>query len=104
MEDRRSYIRFFSQLKARYTSINSKEGWEECTVINISRKGIAIKFFPSEKINVGSTVHLEIFAATEIKPINVKGVFKWIEKGGNDFVGGIELTEILDDVKFSKLC
>ncbi len=35
--------------------------------------------------------------------INVRGMLKWIEKKGDILYGGIELSEILSDVKFSKL-
>jgi len=104
IEDRREFRLYHTKLKAHYISEESKRGWEECTIINISREGMGIKFHSCEKINVGSTVHLEIFVPIKLEPINVKGILKWIEKWENDFIGGIKLTDILDDAKFSKLC
>ena len=60
---------------------------------------MGIIFIAGEKINVGSTVLLEISVSTTINPVHVIGILRWIRKKGNDFVGGIESTKILDDVK-----
>jgi len=103
MEERRRFSRFPSQLKAQYFVQERKGGRGKCTIINTSRKGMGIIFHTAEKINEGSTVHLEVFVSTELEPINVEGVLKWIVEGENDFVGGVELIKILDDVKFAKL-
>ena len=102
-EDRRRFRLYHTKLKAQYISEESKRGWEECTIINISREGMGIKFHTCEKINVGSTIHLAIFVPTELEPINVKGILKWIEKWESDFIGGIKLTDTLCDDKFAKL-
>jgi len=51
----------------------------------------------------GSTLHLAILVSGEPDPIMVKGVLGWIKKKGGSFIGGIELTEELDDVKWAKL-
>jgi hypothetical protein len=103
MEDGRGFIRFFSQLKGRYV-LEDKEGdWEECTIINANRKGMGIKFHTREVINIGATIYLEIFVSTEFEPLNVTGILKWIKEGENNFVGGIELTEMLEEDKFAKL-
>ncbi len=99
MENRRSFGRFDTQLKAKYFLKERKESWEKCAVIDVSRKGMGIIFTASEKINVGSTVLLEIAVPTAINPVHVIGILRWIRKKGNDFVGGIESTKVLDDVK-----
>ena len=97
MEDRRIFSRYFSQLKAKYFLNDKRIVWEECTIINISRKGMGIKLHTHEKIYVGSIIHLGIFIPTKIESFTVKGVLKWIEKGVNCFVGGIEETESLEE-------
>jgi len=56
-----------------------------------------------EKINLGSTICLEIPLPGALATINVNGTLKWIEERGNDFICGIELTKILDDEKFRHL-
>ena len=103
MEDSRGFIRFFSQLKGRYFLEDKEGAWEECTIINANRKGMGIKFHTPEGINIGATIHLEIFVSTEFKPLNVTGILKWIKEGENYFVGGIEFPEMLEEDKFAKL-
>lgn len=76
-----------------------QEGWGECTVMDVSRKGMGIVFLTHEKINVGSTVLLEIAIPTASNPVRVVGIVRWIRKKGNDFIGGVESTKLLDDVK-----
>ena len=104
MEEKRRFSRFPSQLKARYFVKEEERSWEDCTIINISRKGMSIKFLARGKINVDSIIHLEVFVPTEIEPIIVEGVLKWFEqlKEGNS-IGGIELKEVLAEDKFAGL-
>ena len=64
---------------------------------------MGIIFYSHEEINVGTLIQLAIPVSTSLEPINVRGVLKWFEKKETDFIGGVELTEILSDVKFSKL-
>ncbi len=103
MEDGRSFIRFFSQLKARYIAEDKEKDWEECTIINVNRKGMGVKFHTREKIHVGSTILFEISVPTEFEPVNATGILKWINEGENYFVGGIGFSELLDEDTFTKL-
>ena len=104
MENRRGFRRHPTKdLKGRYFVEEEKKGWKECTIVDTSRKGMGIIFHTGEKINEGSTVHLEVFVSTELEPINVKGVLKWIVEGGNDFVGGVALTDFLPEDKWVQL-
>lgn len=103
MEERRRFIRYSTQRQAQYFLNERKREGQECTIINVSRKGLGIRFDTHEEINVGSTIHLEIAVLASFGSINVKGLLKWIEKKGDILYGGIELSEILSDVKFSKL-
>lgn len=97
MKNTRSFVRFDTHIKAQYLLQEKNRSWEECTVFKISRKGMGLKFHTGEKIKVGSSMQLKIFASSESDTMMVKGVLKWIEKEGTDFVGGIELNEILDE-------
>jgi hypothetical protein len=60
---------------------------------------MGIKFLTREKIIVGSTIHLKISIPKELRPINVKGILKWIKPRRNDFVGGIEVTSLIREVR-----
>ena len=97
MRNTRSFVRFNTHMKAQYFLQEKNRDWEECTVSKISRKGLGLKFYAREKIKVGSTIQLKIFTSKESENIIVKGVLRWIEEEENDFVGGIELNEILDE-------
>jgi len=103
MEKRRRFTRYLTQRKAQYFLKEKKGDGEGCTIINVSRKGMAIIFHSDEKINTGIIIHIEIPVPTSLEPINIKGKLRWLEKREIDFIGGIELTEILSDNKFSKV-
>jgi hypothetical protein len=103
MEERRGFPRFSTKLKGQYLLEERTGDWGECTIVQISVKGMGVEFHSQEKINEGSTVHLAITASKEPDPIIVKGVLKWIKQKRNDSIGGIALTEMLDDITFAKL-
>ncbi len=103
MENRKIFHRFQVEMKGRYFLEEKEDEWKECTVINISREGMGITFLTHEKIDVGSSIHLEMFIPTELESIRVKGTVKWREEKGNAFVGGIGLTRILDKSEWAKL-
>ncbi|MBW1856106.1 MAG: PilZ domain-containing protein [Thermodesulfobacteriota bacterium] len=102
MESRR-FIRFFSNLKARYLIQDVDRDWEECTIINASLNGMSIKFKTSRNIDVGATISLEIYVPTELEPFNLKGRLKWIAEAMDYFIGGIEYNDLLDNNEFAKL-
>ena len=98
-EERRSDIRFSTNLKARYFTGEAVKNWEECTVFDASRKGMGIKFHTPEEIKIGSIINLETIVPSEEKPLNVRGTLKWIKQEANEFVGGVELTQVVDEIK-----
>ena len=75
-------------------SKGEKQDWENCTIINVSREGMGIVFQTQRKIEVRSTIYLKILWSTKSKPINVKGILKWIKKEEDNFIGGIKLLII----------
>jgi hypothetical protein len=100
---KRSFTRYDTHMKATYFLEEKNRGWEDCTITKLSRKGVGINFHTDEKITVDSTLHLKIFTSNEDKFFTVKGVLKWIEKDRNTFIGGIELSEILDEPKWLQI-
>ncbi len=103
MAGKRNSIRFATNLNARYFSGESKGNRRECTVINVSRNGTGLKFCTPKKFGIGSNLILEVSVPHATNPINVKGIVRWIREGKKDFSGGIELTEVLDNVAWAKL-
>ena len=97
-EENRAAIRFDTDLKGRYFVKELEKLWGNCTVFDVSRTGMGIKFHTSEPIEVGSHITIEIEVPSELEPMNVKGILRWIKQGENEFLGGIELTEVLDEI------
>ena len=93
--------RFVKKLKAQYFLDEKRGTVKECTITNIALKGMGIACH--ETINVGSHVTIIISIPNESTPVIVKGTSKWIRQRENDFIGGVELTETLDDSTFAKL-
>ena len=104
MENTRRFQRYPTQREARFfLKDNAGEG-RECTIITVSRKGMGILFHTDEKINVGTIIRFDVPIATSFEAISVRGMLKWLDKKEADLIGGVELTQELSDVKFSKLC
>ena len=101
MIDKRGFFRFLRQRKMQYFSEKSIGNLQEGTIIDVSRKGMRILF--QEKIDIGSTICLQIPVPGASVPINVNGTLQRIQESGNDFIAGIELTKMLDDEKFRQL-
>jgi len=95
LEEKRSFARFFIQLKAQYSLKERKNVSEECTIFDISRKGIGVEF--NNQIKLGSTIYMTLYFPAELDSLQVKGIVKWIKQCGDRFLGGIELTEVLDE-------
>ena len=103
-EENRAAIRFDTDLKGRYFIKELGKRWGNCTVFDVSRTGMGIKFYTPETIDLGSTITIEIEVPSELEPMSVKGILRWIKQADNEFIGGIELTEVLDEIKSSLLC
>ena len=103
-EERRQYKRFPVELSARYRKQTDKE-LKGCTVTNISRGGMGIIVYLRERIQLGSTLYLEIIFPQKEGPICADGVLKWIEDKREEmnFKGGIEFTTIDAEDKWALL-
>ena len=51
----------------------------ECEVVNISREGMAIRFFTHELIDVGSCVVLKINVPNRLHPVSSVVSLRWLE-------------------------
>ena len=99
----RQFGRFDTELKAHLILLGNGSDEQECTVINMSRKGIGIKFHTREGIAIGTPIRLEVFIPEKSMPASIKGVLKWTEERDDMLFGGIECTDLLDEMKFSKV-
>ena len=94
MEERRKYQRSQTERNGQYSLEGKEEGFGECTITDVSREGMRIRFNTGEKINIGSSIHLEVSVSPEAKLVNVKGILKWINQKEIDLTGGIKITEL----------
>jgi hypothetical protein len=104
MEYTRQYVRYPTNREAFYCLHETLAKKQECTIINISRKGMGVLFRRIDGINIGAIIRIEIPISTALESISVNGMVKWVDKTESSYVGGIELNKELSDVKFSKLC
>ncbi len=104
MEYTRQYVRYPTHRGAFYCLHETMADRQECTIINISRKGMGVVFHTSDGIRIGVPIRIEIPVATALESISVNGMVKWVDKTESSYIGGIELSKELSDVKFSKLC
>lgn len=88
-KNRRSSFRIETQMKAQYSLKKSNAVWNSCTVVNFSRGGTGLIFHTQEKIDVGSVVHIKVFAPAEAEPIYIKGNLQWIKRKVGGFMGGV---------------
>ena len=98
-EDRREHIRFSTNLKGRYSTEGLGKNWEECTVMDASRRGMGIQFHTPDIIKVGSTIYLETVVPSETEPLNVRGTVKWIKQKENGLIGGVAFADVQDEIK-----
>ena len=105
MGEKRAFPRYpmDKQLKGRYFLEGVDRSWEECSILNVSHIGVCVLFQTEEAIDPGSTINLEIEIPGESKPINAKGVLKWIYETGNVHKGGVEFSSLLDESEWLKL-
>ena len=105
MGEKRAFPRYAidKQLNGRYFLEGVDKRWEECIILNISHIGICVRFQTNEAIDLGTTISLEIEIPEESKPLNVKGVLKWIWETGSFHEGGVELSSLLEESEWLKL-
>jgi hypothetical protein len=99
MADKRAYTRYStSKLKASYYVEEKKEEWKACSIVNVSRKGLGIRFHTQEGIDEGSLITIQIDVLNESKSLNVRGIVEWIWGKGDVLLGGIELIGFFSEM------
>ena len=97
----RRHARYLSEREGK---ASLRVGWKHFTTLNVSRKGICIRFNDNEYIPpLGTIIDLEISTFKELKPLHITGALKWIRKESSHLVGGLELKELLCEYEWIKL-
>ena len=86
--------------RARFTLKDEKSGWEDCTLLNLNLnlQGVGIRFHTTYDIKVNSIVIVDLSAGGE-ESLSIIGLVRWIKKGEDDLIGGIELIGNIDKLK-----
>ena len=103
MKEKRREPRIPTQRKAHYFLKEGTDTLKECTLIDVSHRGMGIRFNTTEALYPGSTVIIDLTGSVARESLYVTGLLRWIEEGVNFFIGGIELIESLDDITLLKL-
>ena len=103
MKEQRREPRIPTQRKAQYFLKEGTGTLKECTVIDVSHRGMGIRFNTREALHLGSTVIIDLTGSSVRESLYVTGLVRWIEEGVNFCIGGIELIESLDDITLLKL-
>jgi len=100
---KRSFPRFDVRMQAQFSVEGENPGWEECRITKISRKGMGITFKDTAKVREGSLIHVKVFTSERGDFFTLEGELRWLEKKENTLIGGIELTQVVNETKWLKL-
>lgn len=92
MEERRKYHRSPTKQNGEYFLDGKERGAGGCTITDVSRGGMGIRFNAIRKINIGSIIRLEIAAKSLSTFVKVRGILKWTKRKNSDSTAGIKIT------------
>ncbi len=105
MEDRRGLVRFPAKLKAIYNFKveDDRESLTQCSILDVSYKGLGVNFYQHEINKTGLLIHLDIPLMREPNLITARGTIRWFEDRAYGFVCGIELAEAFNNITLLNL-
>jgi uncharacterized protein YrzB (UPF0473 family) len=75
--DKRKFIRFSLQLKARCLH---KTGWHACSILNVSREGMELTLSDTAGLGKGDTIETEVLFPGREEPIKLAGQIAYVQK------------------------
>lgn len=100
---KRSFTRYDTHIDAYYCLDKENREWKSCLINKISRKGIGFFFPAGQRPLEGSLLHFKLLTGAEADYVNLRGVVKWTKSCGAGHTGGIELSELVEEVHWLKL-
>jgi hypothetical protein len=101
--NRRSRDRANVKIPAQYFIKSKSVRYESCTIINLSRTGAAVLFFPNEIVRSGGLIFLDIVIPRTFEQITLRGELKRVYAKGDMGVAGIKFETMLPEKVFSNL-
>lgn len=77
--------------------------YADCTIISLSRSGVAVVFDLSDLLPKEATIFLDIILPVTFEQVTLRGQLKRVYLKNNKVVGGIKLDKILPVQLFWKL-
>jgi len=101
--NRRALARVPADLRAVYYIKKQSHRYQECTIINISRSGAAIKFPEQEQLRRGAVVFIDVILPRNFRKLMLQGEITTIRLKGHEHIGAVKFKELLDEETFSNL-
>ena len=92
MEERRKFHRSPTKQNGEYFLGGEERVFGVCTITDISRGGMGIRFNTARITNIGSIIRLKIAAKSLSTFVKVRGILKWTKRKNNDSTAGIKIT------------
>ncbi len=107
VQDQRSYERAEANILAQYFIKSKSMRYHDCTILNISRAGLAIKFHQEEETDPGAEILMEFLLPPKLEALSLSGEITRIAE--DKTVCGIMFRELLpakamDQLKKTWLC
>ena len=92
MEERRKYHRSPTKQNGEYFLDGEERGSGVCTITDVSRGGMGIRFNTARIITIGSIIRFKIAATSIATFVKIRGILKWTKQKENDLNAGIKIT------------
>ena len=92
-ENGRAGKRFTLLFQTRFLVAHS-QGYKECIIIDISRKGACAKLPAGENVMIGGEIFFEI-PANGLENVTAKGEVVWSQQIENGFIIGVKFKKLL---------
>ncbi len=101
--NRRKWPRELVQLPAQYFIKNQSTKYQDCTVINLSRNGAAVRFPAYVYLKEKAIVFLNLIVPKSFQQLTLRGEVKTKYRSQSSLVGGIQFVALLQEDTFGKL-
>jgi hypothetical protein len=101
--NRRLWHRESVKIPAQYFIKGQSTKYLDCTIINLSRSGVAVLFPENSPFELKALIYLDIIVPKTFEQFTLRGKVKNKHKKENGFIGGIHFESLLPDDMFGKL-
>lgn len=100
--ERRAHVRFQSNTMVQYFIKKRSTRYMDCSLVDVSRNGIGVRVPPTEKIDTGMDVSLEITVPGSLERMTVSGRVHRVQRD-DTILAGIKFDVPLEQDVLDKL-